>query len=319
MKALVTGGAGFLGRGILRRWSRGDLPDWEGLTVLSRDETKQDEARKRYPDAHFVLGDIRDTERLALVASGHDIILHGGAVKYVPDAELNPQETVSVNVHGSESVILAACKANVRRVVGISSDKAVLCVNVYGATKMVMERLFSDRNLIAAQRRNPDSLPAFTCVRYGNVVGSTGSVIPLFARQYAETGRVQITDEHMTRFWMSVDQAIDTILLALEATPGAVVVPYASAMTILDVARAATVDDVPYDVSGVRPGEKMHEKLVHHEESVRAWRKETHIELLPVGFAEGVPSQEAFTVSSQYVHGLTVAEMRAMIADAREI
>ncbi|GAG09201.1 unnamed protein product, partial [marine sediment metagenome] len=198
-KVLVTGGAGFLGRGILRRVERGGL-DWE-ITVYSRDETKQDECRRRYPFARHVLGDVKDADRLRVAMMGHDVVIHAAAMKYIPEAEVNASECVSVNVGGTQAMMRAADAAAVHRVVGISTDKAVQPVNVYGCSKMAMERLFADT---AQFEGGPD----FVCVRYGNVVGSTGSVIPLFRRQVEELGRVRITNPDMTRFWMSVDEAI---------------------------------------------------------------------------------------------------------------
>ena len=310
-KALITGGAGFLGRGILRRIERGGL-DWE-VTVYSRDETKQDECRRRYPFARYILGDVRDFDRLRTAMMGHDIVIHAAALKYIPEAEVNAIECVAVNVGGTQAVMRAAQAAGIRRVVGISTDKAVQPVNVYGCSKMAMERLFAD----TAQFQGG---PEFVCVRYGNVVGSTGSVIPLFRRQYGDLGRVLITNPDMTRFWMSVDEALDLIVLALgRARPGSIVVPPARAMKIGDVARAATVDDVKVEVIGERPGEKLHEMLMHYEESVRALTHEApfHFELLPPG-AKQAP--EPFTLAS-HTPNLWMGrdEMRSLIADAEEV
>lgn len=332
MRVLITGGAGYLGRGILRRvcfpppggaqlgWP--DLSDWE-VTCFSRDETKQDECHRRYPNAHYVLGDVRDLSRLTNVMYGHDWVIHTAALKYVPEAELNAAECVSVNVDGSRNVIEAAKAAGIKQVVGISTDKACQPVNIYGASKMVMERLFADEALLQ-ERAGRDDGPGFKCVRYGNVIGSTGSVIPLFARQYAETGRVRITNPHMTRFWMPVDEAIDLIVLALErAHPGSVVVPFTRAMRIEDVARAATVDDVPMDIIGERPGEKAHELLVHHEESVRVIPllvagKEVAWELRRPGSTPN--GREAFTLASHAPNRLmSVVDMRGYIKDAATI
>jgi len=306
VKVLVTGGAGFLGRGILRAVSQGRL-GWD-VTVYSRDETKQDLCRRRYPFARYVLGDVRDAERMQFAMVGHDAVVHAAALKYIPEAELNAHECVAVNVHGSLGVIRAARAAQVPRVVGISTDKACQPVNTYGATKMLMERLFSEAS-------GPTT--AFTCVRYGNVVGSTGSVLPLFAEQYRETGRVRITDSRMTRFWMSVDEAIGLIETALSAEPNTIIVPMASAMSLVDAARAATSPDVPIDIIGERPGEKHHEMLIHYEESVRVTRREGWYELHPPGSALG---GEAFTLASHSPnHRITIDEMRRMIDDAKDV
>ena len=311
MKALITGGAGFLGRGILRRIERGAL-DWE-VTVYSRGETKQDECRRRYPFARYILGDVRDADRLRVAMMGHDIVIHAAALKRIPEAEVNAAECVAVNMGGTQVVMQAADAARIRRVVGISTDKAVQPVNVYGCSKMAMERLFAD----TAQFEGG---PEFVCVRYGNVVGSTGSVIPLFRRQVEELGRVRITNPAMTRFWMAADEAIDLIMLALaRAEPGSIVVPQARAMTILDVAKAATSDDVEIEIIGERPGEKLHEMLIHYEESVRAVIEldPFHFQLLPPGQRVG---DKAFTLASHTPNSfMAIDEMRELIADAEGI
>lgn len=311
MKVLVTGGAGFLGQGILRHVKRGNL-NWE-ITVFSRDEGKQDDCRRRYSFAHYVLGDVRDVDRLRTAMMGHDIVIHAGALKYIPEAEKNASECVSVNVGGTQAVMRAAEAAGIKRVVGISTDKAVQPVNVYGCSKMAMERLFAD----TAQFQGG---PEFVCVRYGNVVGSTGSVIPLFKRQYEEMGLVRITNPDMTRFWMSVDEAIGLIVLALErGLSGAIIVPPARAMKLVDVAHAATVDDVEVDVIGERPGEKLHELLIHYEESVRALTMDDpfHFQLLPPGNEKG---EAPFTLASHSPNiWMTVATMRELIVDAQEV
>lgn len=326
MRVFVTGGAGFLGRGILRRVYEPEptlaadsdpCRDWD-VTVYSRDETKQDECRRRYPKAHYVLGDVCNLDHLTNAMVGHDIVIHGAALKYIPEAELNAAECVAINVDGSRNVIKAARKAGVKQVVGISTDKACQPVNIYGATKMTMERLFAD------EHRWGYNSPTYTTVRYGNVVGSTGSVIPLFQRQYAEAGVVRVTDPGMTRFWMGVDEAIDLILAALsKGGDGSVLVPQTRAMTIVDVARAATVDDVTVEVIGVRPGEKQHETLVHYGESVRARRDYLgdlgYIELVPPG-VDCPDAEPAFTMASHTPNRhMSVSTMRELIEDARQV
>jgi len=311
VKVLITGGAGFLGRGILKQ---SQDRSWE-VTVYSRDETKQDEARRRYPFARYILGDVRDTERLASAMTGHDYVIHAAAMKYIPDAELNATECIAVNVDGSRSVMRAAKQAQVKRVVATSTDKAVCPVNVYGASKMLMERLFADEAVLAPTSAGT----SFACVRYGNVIGSTGSVLPLFAQQAEQLGKVRITDLRMTRFWMSVDEAIKTIVFALDPAtrPGSIVVPHARAMTLVDAARAATRADIEVEEIGSRPGEKIHESLIHWEESIRVLRHSDRFELLPVG---GEVGGEAFSVVSHTPqHRMSVEQMRQHIAEAKEI
>ena len=307
--ALITGGAGFLGRGILRR---AEKLGWQ-TTVYSRDEHKQEEARRKYPKTRFVLGDIRDTERLAAAMVGHDTVVHGGAIKFVDRAELNAAETISVNIGGSVSVVEAARSAGIEKVVGISTDKAVKPVNIYGASKMAMERLFAESTLPGGTK--------FVCVRYGNVIGSTGSVIPLFKQQVKEHGKVFLTNPKMTRFWMSVDEAIDLILIALsQGKPGSVTVPMVRAMKMSDVVMAA-VGEVPVEIIGERPGEKVDEALIHYQESVRVAKFTDHFQILAPGteILEG-NTVDSFTLSSHSPHyWMDSEEMRELIADAETI
>jgi UDP-N-acetylglucosamine 4,6-dehydratase/5-epimerase len=314
MRTLITGGSGFLGRGLLRRvYVKGTL-DWD-VTVYSRDETKQEQCREQYPEARYVLGDVRDRERLANAMDGMDLVVHAAAVKYIPEAEMNCAEAIAVNVDGSRTVIEAAKTAGVKSVVGISTDKAVRPVNCYGASKMVLERLFADE----AAARPYSRATRFNTVRYGNVVGSTGSVIPLFQKQYAQHKKVRITDMRMTRFWMSVEEAIDLILFAMFSTgTGSTFVPMARAMTIYDVAQAATVNDVSADEIGQRPGEKLHEELIQFEESVRLLYHDGCMELRPPG--QQVAGTDPSTLTSQFPHyRLSVVQMRELIADAETI
>lgn len=308
---LITGGAGFLGRGILRRTHR-DLTDWR-ITIYSRDEAKQEACQRRYPEARYVLGDVLDTDRLAAVAAGHDVIIHAAAMKFVPEAERNAGECIRVNVDGARSVIAAALRGRVGRVVGISTDKAVRPINTYGFSKAVMERLFAEAACTFGT--------VFTTVRYGNVVGSTGSVIPLFQRQLREDGYLTVTNPGMTRFWMAVDEAIDCVLYALapERVPGSITVPRPRAMTLGQLANVIA-DGMPVKVVGARPGEKEHEELLHHQESVRVLPGGGHFyELAPTGYQGAVG--EPFSLPSHSPAGgfLSKDALLAMIADAEAV
>ena len=218
---------------------------------------------------------MRDLERLRFAIHGHDTVIHAAALKYVPEAEANPSEAVVVNVEGSRSVIAAAIYNGVDQVVGISTDKACRPVNVYGMTKLIMERLFQEHDRPGGTR--------FKLVRYGNVVGSTGSVVPIFRRQ-AREGRLKITDPIMTRFWLSVDEAVDLVFATLaprdirDYTGGAVLIPRLAGTNMETVARAvarhelgeAKADKLPWDLTGQRFGEKMHEELLTPVEKVYA-------------------------------------------------
>jgi UDP-N-acetylglucosamine 4,6-dehydratase len=259
------------------------------------------------------LGDVRDRDRLEAAMVGHDVVIHAAAMKYIPEGEMNVRECIAVNVDGARSVAQSAVRGGVRRVVGISTDKACEPVNVYGMTKALSERLFAEMS------QHLDT--TFTTVRYGNVVGSTGSVIPLFQRQLAERGRLTVTDPKMTRFWMSVDDAIDCIGFALDPAriPGSVTVPTPQAMTIGKLA-SCIAGDAPIDLIGARPGEKMHETLIHYQESVRVVEHSGYYELVPIGYGV-LQGCEAFTVASHTPPRGMVSEaaMLRMIGDARDV
>lgn len=261
---LITGGAGFLGRGIMRRAARDNWPC--SFTVFSRDEQKQEVCKRRYPDAEYVLGDIRDVDRLALAMRRHGTVIHAAALKYVPEAEFNVNECIGINVGGTQSVIAAARHANVAHTVFISTDKAVEPLNTYGLTKALGERLFAEA---AEQDAYVVEYNWHTC-RYGNVIGSTGSVVPLLKQLHARDGSVPITDPSMTRFWISIDDAVDLILSSLNALSGELVVPQPKALSIGDLAKAVCGDDVRMDIVGARPGERKHERLLSTSEGAKA-------------------------------------------------
>lgn len=282
-KVLITGGAGYLGRGFIRR-AHADL-DWE-ITVFSRDEAKHVLVLNRWPDVRILKGDVTaPVDDLARAFSGYDYIIHAGANKLVDRGEFSAFEVMRNNIVGSEHVALAAMRAGVERVIGISSDKAVQPVSTYGASKFVMERLF--------QEADTKSETAFVCARYGNVVGSTISIVLYFRDQLKKEGKINVTVPEMTRFYMGVDEAIDAVLYAInDAARGSVVIPGMMAMTTADVARLVLDlmpnDDIRKDhrvkIIGPRPGEKLHEFLLHKQESPRVCFKataETYWELRP--------------------------------------
>lgn len=316
---LITGGAGFLGRAILRRAERESWP--ARFTVYSRDETKQWELRHRYPDVRCVLGDVaRDLERLVAVMQGHDTVIHAAAVKYIPEAEHNVFETIAVNVEGSRNVAMSARAAGVRTVIGVSTDKACGPLNVYGMTKGIMERLFSEADRMGSTR--------FVNVRYGNVIGSTGSVVPIFRRQADEKGELRVTDSRMTRFWLSVDEAIDLIDWAASSAscePGRTFIPMCPAMKIDDL--AAAVWEMAYPgvapvitYSGVRPGEKLHEALFNEQEAPRVQRDGQHGFIMAPATEPGSLSPAAMAYTSDHPkRWLTRDEAIALIRDAEGV
>ncbi len=304
---LITGGAGFLGRAILRRAVRDNWPC--RFTVLSRDEEKQVKLQRQFPDVRCLLGDVRDRDRLEAAFAGHNIVIHAAAMKYVPEAEHNVAECIAVNVEGTRNVALAAIHAGVETVVGISTDKAVLPTNTYGMTKALMERLFMELHGRGETK--------FALVRYGNVVGSTGSVIPLFEEQ-ARAGRVTVTDDKMTRFWLSVDAAVDLIVTAGQPASGTILVPRCAAMRVVELARLIAAD-AKVEIVGARPGEKLHERLVDYRESAQAMQiGENYCLSSPT--SPPTSEVEPWTYSSQYpARWIEPAEMTAMIEDARGV
>ena len=312
-KVFVTGGAGFLGRAILRE-ARLHHPDW-AFTIYSRDEGKQAPVRGEFPEHNYILGDVRDLDRLTAAIAGHDYVIHAAAFKYVPQAEVHVAEAMSVNILGSDNVSRAAIRMGVERVVGISTDKACRAINVYGLTKRVMERMFQEADTLTDTQ--------FNCVRYGNVVGSTGSVIPLFMKQ-AREGRITLTNPKMTRFWLSVNYAVYLIFEAL--TPryldgGVILVPRLSATDMETVANAcakvAEVQLPKVDVIGHRHGEKVHEDLLAPEEVAFTRRSGGGrlMDLYPPTMDEVMDNPDGFYTSATPDHWLATDTMAKMIRE----
>jgi UDP-N-acetylglucosamine 4,6-dehydratase/5-epimerase len=317
---LLTGGTGSFGKAFLNRVTV-DYPD-SVVRVYSRDELKQSELRGLYDGdrVRWLIGDVRDRSRMARAAQGCDVLIHAAAMKQVPACEYNPFEAVRTNVLGAQHVVDAAIDAGVARVVALSTDKAVNPVNLYGATKLCAEKIIVQGNAYAAQFET-----RLSCVRYGNVVGSRGSVVPLFLQQ-AQQGHLTITDERMTRFWITLRQAVDLVLHALEHSRGGeVFIPKIPSMRVVDLAEAIA-PGVKRDVIGIRPGEKLHELLITSDEARHTvdagdvfvitpehpwWSQDWH--------AEGRPLADGFVYSSETNdEWLDVAKLRAMLADENQ-
>jgi len=259
---LLTGATGSFGNAFVERVTR-CWPD-AVVRVYSRDELKQWEMRARFGDeqVRYLIGDVRDRARMTRAVDGADIVIHAAAMKQVPACEYNPFEAVRTNVLGAQHVVDAAIDAHAHKVVALSTDKAVNPVNLYGATKLCAEKIFVQGNAYAAQRQT-----RLACVRYGNVVGSRGSVVPVFREQLARDGRLTITDERMTRFWITLPQAVDLVLYALDNMEGGeVFIPKIPSMRVTDLAEAIA-PGAPRDVVGIRPGEKLHELLITSDEA----------------------------------------------------
>jgi UDP-N-acetylglucosamine 4,6-dehydratase len=264
---LVTGGTGSFGRRFVEMVLAEYQP--KKLIVFSRDELKQHEMRLKYPDTgnspvRYFIGDVRDRDRLNRAFYGVDIVVHAAALKQVPSCEYNPFEAVQTNILGAKNVIDAAIDNGVQRVLALSTDKAVNPVNLYGATKQVAEKLFVQGNSYVGRR-----LTRLACVRYGNVMGSRGSVIPLFQEQRRK-GVLTITDKRMTRFWITLDQVVRFVVRCADlAMGGEIFVPKIPSMRITDLAEAVA-PGCRVEVTGIRPGEKLHEMLISADEARNA-------------------------------------------------
>ncbi len=265
----ITGGTGSFGSTMTRALLERGV---EKIHILSRDEAKQDEMRKALSDPRvkFFLGDIRDYQSVATAFRGADFVFHAAALKQVPSCEFFPDQAVLTNVTGSNNVINAAAEAGVRSVVCLSTDKAVYPVNAMGMTKALMEKTAQ-----AFARNNPDSPTVVSMTRYGNVMMSRGSVIPLFIDQIRSGRPLTLTEPRMTRFLMSLDESVDLVEYAFNhAAPGDLFVKKAPASTVETLARAVAkvmgIDDPQLNVIGIRHGEKMHETLLGSEEMVKA-------------------------------------------------
>lgn len=262
LKVLVTGGTGSFGK----KFAEVMLNEYHParLIIFSRDELKQHEMRTAGltgENVRYFIGDVRDPDRLRRAFAGVDVVVHAAALKQVPACEYNPIEAVLTNVMGARNVIDAALDTGVSRVMALSTDKAVNPVNLYGATKLVAEKLFVQAN--AYRGPGPTRM---SCVRYGNVVGSRGSVIPLF-REQSKSGRVSVTDERMTRFWITLEQGVRFVIRCVEQMRGGeVFVPKLPSMKITDVL-ALVAPGAVVDIIGIRPGEKLHEALVSEDEA----------------------------------------------------
>ncbi len=259
---LITGGTGSFGKKFIEIMLKEYHP--AKIIVLSRDELKQHEMRINGfddPSLRYFLGDIRDVDRLKRAFKGVDIVVHAAALKQVPACEYNPTEAIKTNIMGSQNVIDAALDCGVKKVLAISTDKAVNPVNLYGVTKLGAEKLFVQSNSYAG-----GSETRFSCTRYGNVVGSRGSVVPVFLQQ-RKTGKLTVTDERMTRFWISLDQGVRFVIRCIEQMHGGeVFVPKIPSMTVKDLG-AALAPECEIVYTGIRPGEKLHEVLVSEDEA----------------------------------------------------
>ena len=275
MKLFISGGSGTLGLELVRQLYQ----TAERLVVFSRDEQKHVEMMKTYPDTgekgiRYMIGDVRDTNRLAQAMRGCEYVIHAAAMKHVHIAEYNPQEASRTNIIGSMNVVDACNMAGVKKCVMVSTDKAVNPENTYGATKLCMEKLAIASNNLGKCR--------FSVVRYGNVIGSKGSVLPKWEERYRQGLPLQITDLRMTRFWISIEEAAKFILHKLEIMQGGeIFVPNITSKTMLQLAKQHFKDAV-IEETGIRPGEKLHESLINAEDARNCYRTDDYYTIYPI-------------------------------------
>jgi UDP-N-acetylglucosamine 4,6-dehydratase/5-epimerase len=274
---LITGGTGSFGNRVASHLASLNP---RRIIIYSRDEKKQWEMHQRFPDFDYVIGDVRDPDRLSEAMRGVDLVFHAAALKQVPSCEAYPYEAFQTNTVGSHNVCEAALRAGVQTLVALSTDKAVKPVNAMGMSKAMMEKIVCSKNQASLPTR-------FCCVRYGNVMGSRGSVIPLFRKQIDAGGPVTLTVGHMTRFLMTLDESVDLVVHAMtHAEGGEIFVRKAPAATVSDLARAliekyAEGTDIPVRAIGIRPGEKVDEVLVNEYEIQRALETDDYFTIYP--------------------------------------
>ncbi len=324
---LITGGTGSFGHQYTRTLLEQYKP--KRLIIYSRDELKQFEMQQRFDTAsmRYFLGDVRDQQRLVQAMKGVDIVIHAAAMKQVPAAEYNPMECIKTNIHGAENVIKAALDNNVKKVIALSTDKAANPVNLYGATKLASDKLFVAANNVSGGHRT-----RFSVVRYGNVMGSRGSVVPFFKKLLKQGAtELPITDPNMTRFWITLQQGVDFVLKNFERMQGGeIFVPKIPSVRITDVAQAMA-PGMPHKIVGIRPGEKLHETMCPRDDSHITLEFADHFVIMPtIQFFSGdmdysknllgetgKPVKQGFSYNSgNNPHFLSVPEIQAIHQEA---
>lgn len=321
---LITGGTGSLGKALTAHILK-SYPEVKKVIIFSRDEQKQFQMAQqypadRYPQLRFFIGDVRDYERVKMALKDVNYVIHAAAMKHVPIAEYNPMECIKTNINGAENVINACLETGVERVVALSTDKAAAPINLYGATKLASDKLFVAANNIKGW--NPIR---FSVVRYGNVMGSNGSVIPFFLNKRKE-GVLPITDSSMTRFNISLQGGVDMVMHALEhAWGGEIFVPKIPSYRITDVAEAIG-PECSKPVVGIRPGEKIHEEMITSSDSFYTWDLGKYYTILPATHAWKLEEFVTYFNATQVPAGfrynsgentewVSVEELRTLIKD----
>jgi UDP-N-acetylglucosamine 4,6-dehydratase len=312
---LLTGGTGSFGHAMTKELLTNHSP--KVIRVFSRGEFLQDEMKKKFNDSRlrFFIGDVRDKDRLHRAMKGVDIVIHAAALKQIPACEYCPEEAIKTNIDGSMNVIYSALENEVSRVIAISTDKATSPNTLYGATKLVMEKLIVQANAYVGT-----GITRFACVRYGNVIGSRGSVIPLFLQQ-KESGELTITDKDMTRFWFTVEQGVQFVVKCLrDMKGGEIFIPKIPSMKIIDMADVIAPKAKKRFI-GIRQAEKLHEILFNNEESRHTIEQDDRFVILPEDvFWDGTTWKGNLTLIKEYTSDtntqwLSPKELKVMIGN----
>ncbi len=324
---LITGGTGSFGKKFIETVLSNYKP--KKIIVYSRDELKQFEMQQIWPDGNimrYFIGDVRDLPRLKMAMANIDIVVHAAALKQVPAAEYNPFEAVKTNIIGGQNVIDAALSQNVEKVIALSTDKAAAPTNLYGATKLTSDKLF-----VAANNYKGNKNIKLSVVRYGNVMGSRGSVIPFFIKQ-KEKGVLPITDKEMTRFNITLEEGVSFVLECFDKMwGGELFVPKIPSYRIIDVAKAIA-PECKYDIIGIRPGEKLHEEMITKTDSINSVEFDNYYVILPSAslwdvekfknqsnITKGKMCDYGFTYdSSKNKHFLSIEQIQSLINDSLE-
>ncbi|AHN20577.1 UDP-N-acetylglucosamine 4,6-dehydratase (inverting) [Lysinibacillus varians] len=311
---LVTGGTGSFGKKFIGKALTLGV---KKVIVFSRDELKQYEMKQEFQDERirFFIGDVRDKDRLYRAFDGVDIVIHAAAMKHVDACEYNPFEAVKTNIHGAQNIIEAAIDRGVEKVIALSTDKACSPVNLYGATKLASDKLFVAANAYVGEKKT-----RFAVVRYGNVVGSRGSVVPFF-KKIKDTGKLPITDERMTRFWITLDQGVQFVIDNLERMNGGeIFVPKIPSMKVTDLAKAVA-PECEIEIIGIRPGEKLHEAMIMEDDARHTLEFDNYYVIQPelawfaqeqLNAGKALPEGFAYT-SDNNTEWLTVEQLRQLI------
>ena len=315
---LITGGTGSLGQALVAEILR-RFPKIQRLVIFSRDELKQYEmaqkfSAQQYPALRYFIGDVRDRSRLKRALEGIDTVIHAAALKHVPAAEYNPMEFVKTNVLGSQNVIEASLDSGIKKVVALSTDKASSPINLYGATKLTADKLF-----VAANNYGAAYNTRFSVVRYGNVMGSRGSVIPFFRSLHERGLPIPITDTRMTRFWITLEQAVEFVVDSFAMMAGGeLYVPRIPSMRIVDLAEAIAPGS-PVEEIGIRPGEKLHEEMIAADDSRRTIRLPDRYVVTPVLAEWGFPEIDGDRLPDGFAYRSDSNDLWLSIDDLRAL